>query len=79
VSERQGGVVNESGVSRANALSQQPLQGCGMVMQSPDLAVLRGLLHNPVLGNKEGPLLLAAYTGWSARGHGIHFPAGMDN
>lgn len=44
-------------MSRANALSQPSLEGCGMIMQSPDLAVRCGLLHNPVLGNREGPLL----------------------
>lgn len=32
-------------------------------MQSPDLAVPRGLLHNPVLGNREGPRLLAEWAG----------------
>lgn len=56
-------------MSRANALSQPSLEGCGMIMQSPDLAVLCGLLHNPVLGNREGPLLLASWAGWSTWGH----------
>lgn len=53
-----------------------PLLGCAVLMQSPDLAVLDGLLHNPALEQGGTPAIIGV---WSTLGHGLHFPAALDS